>query len=240
MKKIVKNTAKNSIKKAQNGMSTAAKRAASIASQKKDNKRDYDTTHAAINNSRYTRDDVIYREPFGESPTKIKGSWKDNTTSIYETSNPSKVGLVKKPNVEKRRTAGEKKIMGVLEKGKKADGTMKEGAQRKIASIRAKERAGVQKLENKAARVEKRAAIGEAKANVKAVKKSFNKGTSAKERVAEKSINLPKRGFPDTWKGGSFGFETKLVTGSNGKPKLLGSERAKTPKSKHGTKVFKK
>ena len=190
VKNTVKNTAKNSIKKAQNGMSTAAKRAASIASQNKNEMRDFKIEYAALNNPSDAikadrtkkRDDVIYREPFGESPTKIKGSWKDNTTSIYETSNPSKVGLVKKPNIEKRRTAGEKKIMGVLEKGKKADGTMKEGAQRKIASIRAKERAGVQKLENKAARVEnkanrveKRAAIGEAKANVKAVKKSFKK-----------------------------------------------------------------
>ncbi len=69
----------------------------------------------------------------------------------------------------------EKKIMGVMEKGKKADGTMKEGAQRKIASIRAKERAVAQRAENKAGRVAKRAAIGEAKANVKAVRKSFKK-----------------------------------------------------------------
>ena len=110
----------------------------------------------------------------------------------------------------------EKKIMGVMEKGKKADGTMRQGAQRKIASIRAKERAVAQNVENKPAEVEKtraekvenraenkikriqnrtenklqrienraenktgrvvkRAAIGEAKDNVKAVRKSFNK-----------------------------------------------------------------
>lgn len=69
----------------------------------------------------------------------------------------------------------EKKMMSVLEKGKKADGTMKEGAQRKIASIRAKERAVAKRAENKAGRVAKRAAIGEAKANVKAVRKSFKK-----------------------------------------------------------------
>jgi hypothetical protein len=146
----------------------------------------------------------------------------------------------------KKSADGIRKIMGVLEKGKKADGTMKEGAQRKIASIRAKERAGVQKLENKATRVEnkanrveKRAAIGEAKANVKAVKKSFNKKTSAKERVSEKIINPPKRDFYDPY-GGSFGFDTKLFSDKNGKAVLLGSERAKTPKSKYGTKVSKK
>jgi hypothetical protein len=69
----------------------------------------------------------------------------------------------------------EKKIMRVMEKGKKSDGTMKEGAQRRIASIRAKERAVAKRAENKANRVEKRAAIGEAKANVKAVRKSFKK-----------------------------------------------------------------
>ena len=99
---------------------------------------------------------------------------------------------------------------------------------------------GMSTADKKASRVEKRAAIGEAKANVKAVKKSFNKGASVKERVVEKNINLPKRSFPDTWKEGSFGFDTKLVTGANGKPKLLGSERVKTPKSKYGTKVSKK
>jgi hypothetical protein len=110
----------------------------------------------------------------------------------------------------------EKKMMSVLEKGKKADGTMKEGAQRKIASIRAKERLASQKVEtkpvkvkktrtekvedraenkikriqnrtenklqrienraeNKAGRVVKRAAVGVAKDNVKAVRKSFKK-----------------------------------------------------------------
>lgn len=69
----------------------------------------------------------------------------------------------------------EKKIMGVMEKGKKKDGTMKEGAQRRIASIRAKERAVAQRAKNKAGRVAKRAAVKTAKANVKAVRKSFKK-----------------------------------------------------------------
>lgn len=152
--------------------------------------------------------------------------------------NTAKKSIKKAQNgiVEKARTVGEKKIMGILEKGKKADGTMKEGAQARIASIRAKERAGMQKLENKSARaenkagrVEKRAAIGEAKANVKAVKKSFKKEASAKERVVEKTINPPKRGFYDPY-GGSFGFDTKLFSDKNGKAVLLGSERAKTRK----------
>jgi hypothetical protein len=99
---------------------------------------------------------------------------------------------------------------------------------------------GTSTADKKASRVEKRAAIGEAKANVKAVKKSFSKGASVKERVVEKNINLPKRSFPDTWKGGAFGFDTKFNTGPNGRPILLGSERVKTPKSKYGTKVSKK
>lgn len=139
MKKIVKTTAKKSIKKAQNGMSTSAKRAASIASQKKNEMRDFKIEYAALNNPSDAikadrtkkRDDVIYREPFGESPTKIKGSWKDNPNTIYGLSNPSKVGLVKKPNVAKAPVAKEK--------------------------------------------VTKRAAVGMAKANVKAVRKSFKK-----------------------------------------------------------------
>jgi hypothetical protein len=98
---------------------------------------------------------------------------------------------------------------------------------------------GISTADKKANRVEKRAAISEAKANVKAVKKSFNKGTSAKERVSEKIINSPKRGFYDPY-GGSFGFDTKLFADKTGKAVLLGSERAKTPKSKYGTKVSKK
>jgi len=69
----------------------------------------------------------------------------------------------------------EKKIMSVMEKGKKKDGTMKEGAQRRIASIRAKERASAQRAENKAGRVAKRSAVKTAKTNVKAVRKSFKK-----------------------------------------------------------------
>jgi len=76
----------------------------------------------------------------------------------------------------------EKKMMSVMEKGKKADGTMKESAQRKIQAIRTKDRMAAKKVENKAARAEnkagrvaKRAAVKTAKASVKAVRKSFKK-----------------------------------------------------------------
>ena len=98
---------------------------------------------------------------------------------------------------------------------------------------------GTSTVDKKDSKIEKRAAIGEAKANVKAVRNSFNKKTSAKERVSEKIINPPKRDFYDPY-GGSFGFDTKLFSDKNGKAVLLGSERAKTPKSKYGTKVSKK
>lgn len=69
----------------------------------------------------------------------------------------------------------EKKMMSVMEKGKKADGTMKESAQRKIQAIRTKERLATQKIRNKAERAEKRYEVKSAKDKVKAVRKSFKK-----------------------------------------------------------------
>jgi hypothetical protein len=69
----------------------------------------------------------------------------------------------------------EKKMMSIMEKGKKADGTMKEGAQRKIQAIRTKERLATQKIRNKAERAEKRYEVKSAKDKVKAVRKSFKK-----------------------------------------------------------------
>jgi hypothetical protein len=69
----------------------------------------------------------------------------------------------------------EKKMMSVMEKGKKADGTMKESAQRKIQAIRTKERMATQKIRNKAERAEKRYEVKSAKDKVKAVRKSFKK-----------------------------------------------------------------
>lgn len=77
---------------------------------------------------------------------------------------------------EKRKFSdSEIKIMEIMQKGKKDDGTMKKSAQRKIQAVRTKERLAAQKIRNKAERVEKKAAIGAAKANVKAVRKSFKK-----------------------------------------------------------------
>ena len=83
-------------------------------------------------------------------------------------------GIDKGP--EKRKfTDAEVKIMGIMKKGKKDDGTMKESAQRKIKSILTKERLATQKIRNKAERAEKRYEVKSAKAKVKAVRKSFKK-----------------------------------------------------------------
>jgi len=83
-------------------------------------------------------------------------------------------GIDKGP--EKRKfTDAEVKIMGIMKKGKKDDGTMKKGAQRKIQAIRTKERLATQKIRNKAERAEKRYEVKSAKAKVKAVRKSFKK-----------------------------------------------------------------
>ena len=129
MKKIVKKIVKKGIKKAQNGSSlfgpTAAKRAASLRSQIKDEERDYKILQARRDESSY-----VNREAFADSPlTRTKDSWKND---YYGFSNPSKVGSVKKPNVEKASPAAKSKVT-------------------------------------------KRAAVGAAKANVKAVRKSFKK-----------------------------------------------------------------
>jgi hypothetical protein len=83
-------------------------------------------------------------------------------------------GIDKGP--EKRKfTDAEVKIMGIMKKGKKDDGTMKESAQRKIQAIRTKERLATQKIRNKAERAEKRYEVKSARAKVKAVRKSFRK-----------------------------------------------------------------
>lgn len=81
-----------------------------------------------------------------------------------------------KTGPEKRKfSKGEIKIMEIMQKGKKKDGTMKEGAQRKIQAVRTKERLAAQKIRNKAERAEKRYEVKSAKAKVKAVRKSFKK-----------------------------------------------------------------
>ena len=87
---------------------------------------------------------------------------------------PATKGIQKGP--EKRKfTDAQIKIMEVMKKGKKDDGTMKESAQRKIQAIRTKERLATQKIRKKAERAEKRYEVKSAKAKVKAVKKSFKK-----------------------------------------------------------------
>jgi hypothetical protein len=72
-------------------------------------------------------------------------------------------------------TDAEVKIMEIMKKGEKKDGTMKESAQRKIQAVRTKERLATQKIRNKAERAEKRYEVKSAKAKVKAVRKSFKK-----------------------------------------------------------------
>ena len=77
---------------------------------------------------------------------------------------------------EKRKfSKADVKIMEIMQKGKKDNGTMKESAQRKIKSILTKERLATQKIRNKAERAEKRYEVKSAKAKVKAVRKSFKK-----------------------------------------------------------------
>jgi len=83
-------------------------------------------------------------------------------------------GIDKGP--EKRKfSKADVKIMEIMQKGKKDNGTMKESAQRKIKSILTKERLATQKIRNKAERAEKRYEVKSAKAKVKAVRKSFKK-----------------------------------------------------------------
>jgi hypothetical protein len=98
---------------------------------------------------------------------------KREMPSLKTIKTPTK-GIDKGP--EKRKfTDAQIKIMEVMKKGKKDDGTMKESAQRKIKSILTKERLATQKIRNKAERAEKRYEVKSAKAKVKAVRKSFKK-----------------------------------------------------------------
>lgn len=77
---------------------------------------------------------------------------------------------------EKRKfSKADVKIMEIMQKGKKDNGTMKESAQRKIRSVLTKKRLAAQKIRNKAERAEKRYEVKSAKAKVKSVRKSFRK-----------------------------------------------------------------
>lgn len=115
------------------------------------------------------------------APKKVVKREKVEAIKAPERKNPNlKVAApldktIKRGPEKRKFSDSQIKIMEVMKKGEKADGTMKEGAQRRIASIRAKERASAQRAENKAGRVAKRAAVKTAKTNVKAVKKSFKK-----------------------------------------------------------------
>jgi hypothetical protein len=108
-----------------------------------------------------------------EPVAAAKDARKNEMPSLKTIKAPTK-GIDKEP--EKRKfTDAQIKIMEVMNKGKKDDGTMKESAQRKIQSIRTKERLATQKIRNKAERAEKKYEVKSAKAKVKAVRKSFKK-----------------------------------------------------------------
>jgi hypothetical protein len=115
------------------------------------------------------------------APKKSVKREKDEGIKVPERKKPelkvaAPLDKTLKGNSEKRKfSKGEIKIMEIMEKGKKKDGTMKEGAQRKIQAVRTKERLATQKIRNKAERAEKRYEVKSAKAKVKAVRKSFRK-----------------------------------------------------------------
>jgi hypothetical protein len=106
-------------------------------------------------------------------PLVTKDSRKSEISSLKTIKAPTK-GIQKGP--EKRKFSdSEVKIMNIMKKGEKKDGTMKESAQRKIQAVRTKERLATQKIRNKAERAEKRYEVKSAKVKVKAVRKSFKK-----------------------------------------------------------------
>jgi len=106
-------------------------------------------------------------------PLDTKDSRKSEISSLKTIKAPTK-GIQKGP--EKRKFSdSEVKIMNIMKRGEKKDGTMKEGAQRKIQAVRTKERLATQKIRNKAERAEKQYEVKSAKDKVKAVRKSFKK-----------------------------------------------------------------
>jgi hypothetical protein len=66
----------------------------------------------------------------------------------------------------------EEKILGVMDKGKKADGTMRESAQSRIKNIQSKAKRASARSERKEGRATKRTAVKTAKANLRAARKS--------------------------------------------------------------------
>lgn len=106
-------------------------------------------------------------------PLVTKDSRKNEISSLKTIKAPTK--QIQKGLEKRKFSDSEVKIMNIMKKGEKKDGTMKEGAQRKIQAVRTKERLATQKIRNKAERAEKRYEVKSAKAKVKTVRKSFNK-----------------------------------------------------------------
>lgn len=79
---------------------------------------------------------------------------KRDITKQGAPSKPSVPGIQKGP-VKRKYSDSQIKIMKIMQKGKQADGTMSESAQRKIQAVRAKERASNKKALRKSARASK-------------------------------------------------------------------------------------
>ena len=115
------------------------------------------------------------------APKKVIKREKDEGIKVPERKMPemkvaAPLDKTLKSGPKKRKFSdAEVKIMEIMKKGEKKDGTMKESAQRKIQAVRTKERLATQKIRNKAERAEKRYEVKSAKAKVKAVRKSFKK-----------------------------------------------------------------
>ena len=115
------------------------------------------------------------------APKKVIKREKVEAIKVPETKMPemkvaAPLDKTLKSGPKKRKFSdAEVKIMEIMKKGEKKDGTMKESAQRKIQAVRTKERLATQKIRNKAERAEKRYEVKSAKAKVKAVRKSFKK-----------------------------------------------------------------
>jgi hypothetical protein len=157
--------------------STASKSTPAKTTAKTNTKAESPKTSGGVKKSTAPAKKKIVRtksEPIpGEKAIAAAKEQRKNYISSVNVKAPTK-GIDKGP--EKRKfTDAQIKIMEVMKKGQKADGTMKEGAQRKIQAIRTKERLAKQKIRNKAERAEKRYEVKSAKAKVKSVRKSFKK-----------------------------------------------------------------
>lgn len=111
-----------------------------------------------------------------DSPKRtLSGSVVGDKASVDFKTPTTKKGP--KPNIGKgpeKRTYSdtEKKILGVMDKGKKADGTMRESAKSRIKNIQSKAKRVSARSERKEGRATKRTAVKTAKANLRAARKS--------------------------------------------------------------------